>query len=91
MAKTAKITHIITGSERANDGVGLAFDQATHEREAKAAAESLRVSEETLKDLAKKRAQARAEAATARDTSNDRTYGPGQPDGMGPKRWWQRG
>jgi hypothetical protein len=101
VAKKAKITHIITGSERAANGVGRAFDEATHDRETRAAAQSMQVSDDTLRDLAAKRAKARAEADTARDTSNDRiytrdasndrVYGPGQPDGMGPKKWWQRG
>lgn len=90
MAKKAKITHIITGAERAADGVGLTFDEATHERQARAAAEGRQASADALRDLADRRARARA-AAPARDTSNDRTYGPGQADGMSPKRWWQRG
>jgi hypothetical protein len=102
MAKKAKITHIITGAERDANGVGLRFDEATHDREHQAAQDAIAHSEQQLRYLADKRAKERAEAAKnardtsndrvyTRDASNDRVYGPGQPDGMGPKKWWQRG
>ncbi|GAB2966133.1 hypothetical protein [Streptomyces heilongjiangensis] len=90
MAREAKITYITTGAERAADGVGLRFDQDAYDRETEAAARARQASADGLRDLAEKWAREDA-AVPTRDTSGDRTYGPGQPDGMGPKRWWERG
>lgn len=47
-------------------------------------------SEESAKDRADRAADRARFDQQAKDRG-DKTYGPGRPDGMGPKKWYQRG
>ncbi|MFJ2961196.1 hypothetical protein ACIPIC_02665 [Streptomyces collinus] len=96
MPKKARITNIQTGSERAAGQSGAPFSETLDELNDRRTAASRRNAKhnaghsDRLAAAQKKSRDAERKRAEEERARGDKVYGPGAPDGMSPRRWWQR-